>query len=517
MVLEKLNKDFYYKAFCVALLPILLLRDFTPANELRYLSIADEALRNHTFFTFTNQGEPYADKPPLYFWWVMLGKWLFGSHQMWFLSLASLVPAIITAKAMDRWASPILDRTAASIAPMMLLTCGLFAGLAVTLRMDMLMCMFIVLALKSFYRIATSPDASKTTEWLFPVYVFLAVFSKGPVGLLVPLCATSVFLVWTGKIKQFGKYWGWRTWGVLAVGCAVWFGAVYIESGTTYLNNLLFHQTIDRAVNSFHHKEPFYYYGISVWYSIAPWSLLIAGLIVASIARKSLSSDIQRFYCAVIFTTFVLLSCISSKLQVYLLPAFPFMIYLAASCVSQFEKAAWLNVLFGITASAFTLTLPIIVILSFQKDTAYLANGWIYSAVIILAVSGALALRCRFRQRKSVSTGIRILAVGLTCTLFAGGWALPALNPWIGYRDLCGTALKIAKEKKAENIAVWGISRAENMDVYLNRHVAVIQEKDIKEIRSRHHTVLMLRKQDAKYFDGEEVWTVGPFAVTFLE
>ena len=56
------------------MLPVMILRDFTPSNELRYLSIADEALRDGHLFAFTNQGEPYADKPPLYIWIVMLGK-----------------------------------------------------------------------------------------------------------------------------------------------------------------------------------------------------------------------------------------------------------------------------------------------------------------------------------------------------------------------------------------------------------------------------------------------------------
>ena len=59
------NKYFPYFALIFALLPIILWRDFTPSNELRYLSIADEALQNHTFFSFTNHGIPYADKPPL--------------------------------------------------------------------------------------------------------------------------------------------------------------------------------------------------------------------------------------------------------------------------------------------------------------------------------------------------------------------------------------------------------------------------------------------------------------------
>ena len=77
----------------LAVLPVLIFRDYTPSNELRYLSIVDEALRNGDIFTFTNHGIQYADKPPLYFWILMLGKWLLGNHAMWFASLFSFIPA----------------------------------------------------------------------------------------------------------------------------------------------------------------------------------------------------------------------------------------------------------------------------------------------------------------------------------------------------------------------------------------------------------------------------------------
>ena len=62
-----MKNKYLYLIWFVALLPVMILRDFTPDNELRYLSIVDEALQNSDVFTFTNQGEIYADKPPLYF------------------------------------------------------------------------------------------------------------------------------------------------------------------------------------------------------------------------------------------------------------------------------------------------------------------------------------------------------------------------------------------------------------------------------------------------------------------
>lgn len=106
---ESRERHLLYLGLCAALIPVLLLRDFTPSNELRYLSIADEALRNGTFFAFTDHGVPFTDKPPLYLWIVMLCRWLTGAHRMWLLGLFSLVPAIVIARVIDKWTVHDLD------------------------------------------------------------------------------------------------------------------------------------------------------------------------------------------------------------------------------------------------------------------------------------------------------------------------------------------------------------------------------------------------------------------------
>ena len=87
----------------LCLLPVMFPRDFSPDNELKYLSIADEAIENGQFFAFTNHGAPYADKPPLYLWIVMLGRILFGNSCMPFLALFSLIPAYLIIWAADDW------------------------------------------------------------------------------------------------------------------------------------------------------------------------------------------------------------------------------------------------------------------------------------------------------------------------------------------------------------------------------------------------------------------------------
>ena len=141
-----------YLVWFIALLPTMLLRDFTLMNELRYLSIVDEALRNGNIFTFTNQGVIYTDKPPLYFWLMMLGKALLGGHRMWFLSLLSFIPALVTLITMTKWIrkeNGVNER----FPLLMLMTGGFFLVFTVYIRMDMLMVMFITLSLYTFYKI----------------------------------------------------------------------------------------------------------------------------------------------------------------------------------------------------------------------------------------------------------------------------------------------------------------------------------------------------------------------------
>ena len=204
----------------ICLIPEMLMRDFTPSNELRYLSIADEALAGGNFFAFFNHGTAYADKPPLYLWIVMLCKTLTGGHSVFALTLFSILPAFVIVWLMDRWVmskASVSDRMAMA---MMLLTCVMFLGTAVVIRMDMLMCMFIALALFTFWRmyelrIDGEPDGGdaevyKKCSWLLPVWIFMALFTKGPVGLLVPPVSIAVFLIVKRKWRDIGKYLGLR-------------------------------------------------------------------------------------------------------------------------------------------------------------------------------------------------------------------------------------------------------------------------------------------------------------------
>ena len=505
-----------YIGICLALLPLMFFRDYTPDNELRYLSIADEALRNGTFFTFTNHGIIYADKPPLYFWFIMFAKYLLGKHYMLLLSMMSLIPALIIVHTMDKWIKYTNEEIRLT-GGLMLLSCGLFLGMTVILRMDMLMCMFITLALRSFYEMLTVRSNSKKHSYLFPIYIFLAIFSKGPIGLLIPLFSITTFLVFTKRWRSISKYWGIKTWGILLVGCTIWFICVYVEGGASYLNNLLFHQTVDRAVNSFHHKQPPYYYLISVWYSMLPWSIFIIGSIIVAIWKKKIRLEFQLFFLSIIATTFIILSLISSKIDVYLLPIFPFAVYLTIS-LSEIKWNHWLAISVAIPSCIFILATPTLFYLARQTDTLYMGHILFYIAACVLSLTGVFSLYILY-YKKLFLRAIRQIVFGLFCAIFIGSWAIPKINAELGYGDLCRKAIEMGNEHHVSNYAVYDISRPENMDVYLKQNVHVTTLDDINS-RKIQNTILMMPTKNIKLLSSNiiehKIYTVGSYSIIKL-
>lgn len=525
------NEAFKYVLILIAVLPMFVLRDYTPDNELRYLSIANEALRNGDIFTFTNHGLDYADKPPLYIWIVMLGKILFGTHSMVFLGLFSIVPALVVLYIMDKWvrnSAPPKDRLSGQL---MLITSGYFIGSALVMRMDMLMCMFIVLSLYTFFRIYSGEEKARD-KYLFPIYIFMAIFSKGPVGIMVPLLSTVVFLIVKGKIKTIGRYWGWRTLSILIALSGIWFLSVYLEGGTKYLDNLLFNQTVNRAVDSFHHKEPIYYYLKVIWYSLAPWSLLYIGILVMGLKKRLMKTDLERFFVVIALSTFVILSLVSAKIEIYMLPAFPFFAYIAVLWLSRFDSQKWMLYLVGIPAFIFALALPGIIIANGFTDFPLFRIVPVPLAALTLSIAGTLAIVYLFH--KKLNNAIASIAAGMLMMIFCASFALPQLNANIGMGELCGKAKELAVQRNIRNYYFFNIKRFENTDVYLGVEPKILTEEELilsgqpetavsagSSIRTP--AIMFFRKKDigkiaalSNFIDGKEKYDVGEYFYVIL-
>lgn len=515
------NRIWWFCAlYLIALIPAMLLRDFTPSNELRYLSIADEALRDGRFFAFTNQGLPYADKPPLYLWWVMLCRVMAGQHCMLLLSLMTLIPACVIFLVMDRWIRPYVSADTRGVAIMMLSTCVMFIGAVMVLRMDMLMCMFIMLALRSFWLWHTDPGHNARQRWLFPLWIFLGVFTKGPLAFLIPLLGSAAYLAVQGELKRFFHYWTWSTWGILIALCAAWFGGVYVDGGSEYLDNLLFHQTVGRAVDAFHHKRPFFYFALSIWYCLAPWSLLLAVVLFKSLRKHLVKrSSLAAYMLVVALTVFVMLSCISSKVDIYILPAIPLIVCGSALLADTFRHDRLARWMVGIIAIIFILALPGFIAVACIGALPFHASPFFYVAAAIMTAGGIVAMTGMFakRYRHDLFKGIRAITYSLLLGVFVGAWGLPAANPVIGYGAMCRRVAELEAQHPDAEVVAWQIKRAENMDAYLGHDFTIVDKGEPFYPNPDRSYIIMTTPRGAETLDATSKWAEGSKVVVYIE
>ena len=139
---------------------------------------------------------------------------------------------------MDRWMREESVPCDTALAGSMLMITAMYIGTALVLRMDVLAALFILLALRAFYRLYQG-KASRSTRWMIPVYIFLAIFTKGPVGFLMPMVSIVAFLAIKKTSDISDATSDGDNEGAHRPVC-LWFSAVYAEGGSEYLNNILF-------------------------------------------------------------------------------------------------------------------------------------------------------------------------------------------------------------------------------------------------------------------------------------
>ena len=62
---------------------------------------------------------------------------------------------------------------------------------------------------------------------------------------------------------------------------------------------------------------------------------------------------------------------------------------------------------------------------------------------------------------------INCAALGILATLFTGAFALPRINPYIGFTTMAKEAYHICEEENIDHYYYYKFRSGENMDVYL--------------------------------------------------
>lgn len=486
----------YILYFVLLFIPVSLFRDFTPDNELRYLSISNEMMKDGHYFILKNHGEIYSDKPPLYIWLINGSKYLFNEYHMIVLALFSIIPAFIIVLVMNKWIKNHLNKEESITGTLMLMTTAVFMGAAVTIRMDMLMVMFITLALYFFYRVYERKSRNKYEAYLIYLFIFLALFTKGPMGVIVPLLSIIIFLLLNKReniIKDMKLYKGL---GLLTGLTALWFIAVFVEGGKEYLYQLVYKQTVKRSINAFTHARPIYYYLKTMLYTFLPWTLFYLYGIFNSIKNYKKIQKIEQFFLIIIISTFVFLSLVSGKLDVYLLPIYCFLPFLS---LMRFKES---NNKKKVLIFTFIPSIMILIAVSLLLPGLLKKNMEINISVILMYLSPVIyifAIKNLF-ENNYLNT-VKGVFYGMTLFILFATFNLGEINKTIGLNYI---AKIVSKDSDFKSYKFYSYLEPDfrNIDVLLNKEAGLIDspEELVKFFQSNKKGMILFKTKQLDEF-----------------
>ncbi len=295
-------------------------------DEPRVTGIVSQMSRTGDWVVPRLNGEPFLEKPPLFFWIAAQVMYLFGES----VYSARIIPALAAigcvllvyflARRMG------LSALAAFTSGFILATSIGFWTIGRRCVIDMLLCFFTTSAFVCFYRLNRS--ASLRVWWYIAFVLSLAgaVMTKGLVGLAIP---ASALVIWLLLERNFSL----TIWSLLllsAVFCliptAVWLWFLDSDLGWNAVHEVVWVNNFGRFAGTYEaHVKPFFYYFLSFPENFMPWTLYlpIAVLFHWRDFRSPKEQASSRFLVAWFGMPFLLLSLSAGKRDLYLLPTYP--------------------------------------------------------------------------------------------------------------------------------------------------------------------------------------------------
>ena len=411
------------------------LRDPWPADEPRFALIAQDMLRSGDWLMPRVGGDLYPDKPPVFFWLLAAAMAVTGSVKLGFL-IPSLLSGIGTVLLVYDLLRRVRGREIAFAGALVLLITFQFVWQARQAQIDATLCFFTTLSL---YGLLRHLAAGPAFGWFLLGWAAagLGVITKGvgflPLFALVPwglLAARG----WPTAAPHHDARWFAGPACMLAA-IAIWFLPMLLATSAggellDYRNEILFHQTVTRYAEAWHHHAPFWFYFVEVvpllWLpliALAPW--LWPRWREALRSRDTLTVVLLAWVLLVL----VFFSTSSGKRGVYVVPAIPALAMAAAPWLPELLRARGPRRLVFVLAGAMVAGGALAALYFATSDSAdarFAAEYDLHPVIplAVAAVGGAIAIAV-FRLRDAwLAYGAVLASVLLT----VGFLVYPGMN-----------------------------------------------------------------------------------------
>ncbi len=327
----------YAVILAVYCLPNVFLRDLFFRDESRYGGVVKEMIQNDTWFTLTIGDAFYSDKPPLFFSLLRLATEIAGTTAPWVFFSVVTATAFFFVAASDAFLRAAgYDRRTVLSANLLLLSVPWVAIHMQLLRMDLLFGGFILCSL-AFYVRGVGLEPANFRPLIGGLLAGLAVLTKGPFGVLIPLVSLAAFLAATGRLRRLLRADVLLSFLLMVLPAVIWVAELNANYGSRVFDLLFGEQILERAVSGRDSHRSFWLYPLWLGLTLMPWFLLTPALMVGSIrsaVRASFADSVPlpglRLILSMLAASMLLLGLVAQKNIHYLLPLVPGLMILVA-------------------------------------------------------------------------------------------------------------------------------------------------------------------------------------------
>jgi len=474
--------------------------DLWNPDEPRYAEVAREMLKTGNYLVPHINSHIYPDKPPVFFWLIALCSMPLGDVSAATARFPSALAALGVIFLTCVLGRKLYNPTVGIFAGLILLSTAQFFWLAVRANIDMTLTLWTTLAIFLLYCGYTRARGKHLCYLLAYFFMGLATITKGPVGIAIPLLTMLLYCIAQkqyGQLKKLDLLPGLM---IIAATAALWLVPACILGGNEYTQNILFKQTVGRAVDSYSHKQPFYYYLENFPADFNPWTIFIPSAVIFFWRKKKQGVTLDLAFPLVWFAgTFIFFSLVSGKRNLYLMPLYPAAAILMAKFWYGFieyrrlagneQKTRLVTIpcylLFGALAIG-SLGFGAMLALGnkaslIQKFEIDLSNVPLYPMIGIFLAGGITGLVLLKNKTRPVFSFALIAVIMLSGFLFSVTSFFPAINSFKSGKPFCD---RIAAIVKPTDKLVTFRFNPESFNYFMKRSpIPVIDEyKDLKAL-----------------------------------
>jgi 4-amino-4-deoxy-L-arabinose transferase-like glycosyltransferase len=427
-----LRRTFIFIAAAVCIVSLAANAPLIDPDEGLHAAIAQEMVRTGDYVTPTFLGEPFLDKPILFFWAEAASLRVFGMHEA-AVRIPPLLFGLLGALTVSALGQALFDGETGAAAGIVYATMALPVGVSEVAVHDVALIPFLCVACYALWRAAASPRA-----WLWGAAagaaLGLSILTKGLVGVaFAGLFAIALAITRPAAIGRLIA-------ALLASGvvaaliAAPWYVAME-RAHPGYLHYYFVERHLEGYLTATqrHSGRPWWYYVPIVVGGALPW--------MPYAVLRARKADLEsRLLWIWLGASIVFLSLAESKLATYVLPAFPAVAILAGRRMlsgAAEPRAGGYPLAFALQAIVAAL-LPVIAVVAIQVRFGASVTVQMVAAVaaaIVVAAGMRVAWRARRPAQVVARSGVAMLVAFAGVILIA----LPTGARWMTARDLAAT------------------------------------------------------------------------------